>query len=142
MVRAMAHEIMVPAGDTRPKTGDFVHRSELIAETIAPGESAARIRGYLKDLAKATWQLVSWLTHTANAMRFDGHLALEATQATLAAFGRAVLRYERGTPDRCPQCQLYRIDSDYVPELGIDPPYVTFCESCGWHTAPTNADAP
>jgi hypothetical protein len=142
MARAMAHETMVPAGHTSPKTSDFIHWAELIADTIASGDSAARIRGYLKDLAKATWQLVSWLTHATNAVRFDGQIALEATQAVLAAFGRAVLRYERGTPDRCPQCQSYRIDSDYVPELGIDPPYVTFCGSCGWHTAPTNSDAP
>jgi hypothetical protein len=137
MVRSMDNETIVPTGQTSPKTSDFIHRTELIAETIASGDSAARIRGYLKDMAKATWQLVSWLTHSTNAVRFDGYIAVEATQATLAAFGRAVLRYERGTPDRCPQCQSYRIDSDYVPELEIDPPYVTFCESCGWNNAPS-----
>jgi predicted Zn-ribbon and HTH transcriptional regulator len=140
MVRAVANDSMVPAGQNRPKSADFLHWSELIANTIAQGSSAAEIRAYLKTLAKSTWQLVSWLTHASNAVRFDGHMAVEAAQATLAAFGRAVLRYERAAPDRCPRCHSYRIRAEHVPELGIDPPYVTFCESCGWNTAPTSAE--
>lgn len=141
MVRAIATDTMVPTGHNRPKNADFVHWSELIADTVARGPSAAEVRGYLKTLAKSTWQLVSWLTHVSGAVRFDGHMAVEATQATLAAFSRAVLRHERATPDRCPRCHSYRIGSEHVPGLGIDPPYVAFCESCGWNTAPTRAEA-
>ena len=140
MARAVASDSMVPTGQERPKRGDFLHWSELIANTVAAGSSAAGVRGYLKTLAKSTWQLVSWLTHASNAVRFDGHVALEATQATLRAFGRAVLRHERATPDRCPRCHSYKIGSEYVPAAGVDPPYVTFCESCGWHTAPSLAE--
>ncbi len=140
MVRAVANDSMVLAGQNRPKSADFLHWSELIANTVAQGSSAAEIRGYLKTLAKSTWQLVAWLTHASNAGRFDGHMAVEATQATLAAFGRGVLRYERAAADRCPRCHSYRIRSEHAPELGIDPPYVTFCESCRWNTAPARAD--
>lgn len=136
MARAIANDSMVPAAQDRPKSADFLHWSELIANAAACGPSAAEIRVYLKSLAKSTWQLASWLTHASNAVRFDGYMAIEATQATLAAFGRAVVRYERATPDRCPRCHSYRIRSEHVLEPGIDPPYVTFCESCGWNTAP------
>ena len=132
MVRAVARDSMVPAGQKSPKRADFLHWSELIANTIAAGSSASEVRSYLKAFAKSTWQLVSWLTHASNAVRFDGHIALEATQATLGAFGRAVLRHEREMLDRCPKCHSYKIGSEYVPTLGVDPPYVTFCESCGW----------
>lgn len=140
MVRAVANDSMMPAGQNRPKSGDFLHWCELIANTVAQGSSADETRGYLKTLAKSTWQLVSWLTHASNAVRSDGHMAVEASQATLAAFGRTVLRYERGAPDRCPRCHSYRIRSEHVPELGIDPPYVMSCEGCGWNTAPTSAE--
>ena len=132
MVRAVASDSMVPPSQKSPKHADFPHWSELIANTVAGGPSAAEVRGYLKAVAKSTWQLVSWLTHASNAVRFDGHVAVEATQATLGAFGRAILRHERATPDRCPKCHSYKIGSKYVPALGIEPPYVTFCKSCGW----------
>jgi hypothetical protein len=79
MVRAVANDSMVPAGQNRLKSADFLHWSELLANTIAQGSSAAEIRAYLKTLAKSTWQLVSWLTHASNAVRFDGHMAVEAT---------------------------------------------------------------
>ena len=86
-------------------------------------------------MARSTWQLVSWLTHAGNAARFDAEMALDATQGTLSAFGMAVIRRERGTPDRCPQCTSYRLSSIHVPELDIDPPYITRCEVCGWNSA-------
>ncbi len=132
MVRAIAYDSMLRAGQDRPKIADFLHWSELIANSIASGASAAEIRGYLKALAKSTWKLVSWLTHASNTVRFDGHMAVEATQATLAAFAHALIRYERVTPDRCPRCHSYRIGSEHDPDLDIEPPYLTFCESCGW----------
>jgi hypothetical protein len=37
-------------------------------------------------LAKSTWQLVSRLAQASNVERFDGHMAVEAIQATLVAF--------------------------------------------------------
>jgi predicted Zn-ribbon and HTH transcriptional regulator len=135
-VRAVAQDSMVPNGIERPKNADFIKWSELIANAVAKGSSSDEIRGYLKTLAKGTWQLVSWLTHASNAVRFDGHMALEATQATLAAFGRALLRFERATPDRCPHCHSYRIGTENASTPDIDPPYIIFCESCGWNTVP------
>lgn len=77
---------------------------------------------------------MSWLTHAGNAVRFDGQMAVDVTQNTLAAFGTALMRYERGVPDRCPQCGSYRLASVYEPGLDVDPPYVMLCEACGWNS--------
>jgi hypothetical protein len=33
-----------------------------LGDTIAGGSSAERKRGYLKSVAKSTWELVNWLT--------------------------------------------------------------------------------
>ncbi len=140
LVRAVAQDSMVPNGIERPKNADFIKWSELIANTVAKGSSSEEIRGYLKTLAKGTWQLVSWLTHSSNAVRFDGHMAVEATQATLAAFGRALLRFECATPDRCPHCHSYRIGTEHASSLDIDSPYIIFCECCGWNTAPNQTE--
>lgn len=117
------------------QASDFIHWSELIANTIARGASADEIRAYLKSISKSTWQLVNWLTHTSNAVRFDGHMAIDATEGVITAFGAALTRYEGGVPDRCPKCSSYRIAVVYRSDLNSDSPYVPMCESCGWGEA-------
>lgn len=135
-VRAVVKPEMLPHGEVAPESGNFIRWAELIAGAVAPGQSAEALRGYLKASAKTTWQLVSWLTHAANANRLDGQIALDATQNLLATFGAALVRYERGSVDRCPQCSSYRLSSDYRPDLDASRPYVTGCESCGWPEGP------
>lgn len=132
LMRELARDWMVAEGGERPKAADFVHWSERVAEGLAEGASADRVRGYLKAQAKATWELVQWLTHSSNAARFDAELALEATRGTLDAFGTALLRYERAFPDRCDRCSSYKV-VPYEPDPEHeDPTFVRRCESCGW----------
>lgn len=133
-IREISSPAMLPEGQDAPKAADFVNWSEVVANAIARGQSAKEVRGYLKSLAKSTWQLVSWLTHATNAVRFDGQMAVDATQNTLSAFSTAIIRHESGAPDRCPQCGSYRLKSLYEPGLDIDPPYVALCEGCGWNS--------
>jgi hypothetical protein len=54
-------------GDDLPKAADFSAWNDRLANNLAPGASAERVRGYLKTTADRAWQLVSWLTHAANA---------------------------------------------------------------------------
>lgn len=130
--RAVADENMLPAGQEAPKLGDFVHWAEYIADWIAHGASADRVRGYLKATAKVTWDLVNWLTHSKNAVFHDARLAVEATQSVLEAFTEVLLRHETGAPERCPRCDSYRLVSDFRPEAGTESGYVALCSSCGW----------
>jgi hypothetical protein len=129
-VRTVADVSMVPSGQEPPKAADFNHWSELIAEGIARGPKAKEIRGYLKDLARSAWQLVSWLTHAANASRYDGGIAVDATYAVLNAFGAAILRQERPTSDRCSHCGSVRVQVVYRPDSETGD--AVACESCGW----------
>ena len=135
LIRAIANEKMVPDGQSPPKASDFINWSELIANTIARGASADEIRAYLKAISKSSWQLVNWLTHASNAVRFDGHMAIDATEGVITAFGAALTRFESGVPDRCPKCSSYRIAAVYRPNVNSDSPYVPVCESCGWGEA-------
>jgi hypothetical protein len=141
LVRALAEPEMVPAGTEEPKAGDFKQWAGLIADTIAKGSSASQVRGYLKGLAEAAWPMVSWLTHAANAARDDGHLAVTITRHVLDAFLLALVRFEAGAPERCPNCTSYQLVSVYRPDLELDPPYVTLCQSCGWVSLPEQDEA-
>lgn len=129
-LRSVANPSMMPNGQAAPKAGDFIHWSELIADTIAQGASASEIRGYLKAAARSTWQLRAWLTHAANAVRYDGTVVVDATYAVLNAFGAALLRYEQPTSDRCARCGSLLIEIVDYPESSMG--HAIGCESCGF----------
>lgn len=130
-VKEASSVVIIPEGITRPKGADYVGWSELIADTIASGPSAERRRGYLKSVAKSTWELVNWLTHAGNATRLDGEIALNATEQALFVFSMSFIRFERGEPERCPECHSYKIaDVDKHVELDQSVRIVT-CGACG-----------
>ncbi|MGH3004545.1 MAG: hypothetical protein ACRDOS_01320 [Gaiellaceae bacterium] len=133
-VWSVAKDEMVPDADEVPKKGDFLHWSEYIAAALTP--TSPRLRGYLRKMAANTWDLVNWLTHEANAHRFDAIIAVDATAYTLDVFGMALVRHERGQPERCPECASYRLVGDYRSELDA---YVTLCEACEWESEPREA---
>lgn len=137
IVRAIASPAMVPTGEERPKAADFVKWTELVANHLARGPSSDYVRSYLKSLAKPTWQLVSWLTHTSSAVRFDAQLALDATQSVLSAFAMALFRFESNAPERCPKCNSYRISTIYEPIVDSDQEYFSLCQACGWNDIPS-----
>jgi hypothetical protein len=136
-ITATAEPRMVQEGQEPPQRGNFLAWSEIIANAVAHGGSAERVRQYLKTVAEQTWQLVSWLTHARNATSADGHLAVAATHHALAAFGVAVIRHERGAPERCPRCSSYRLTIDYRSDLNAE---VMLCEACGWTDSPTSTE--
>ena len=111
LVRSTADESMVPVGTEAPKAVDFLAWSGLIAAHVAK----RRLRAYLRSTAGAAWDLVNWLTHETNATAHDTRIAIEATGSVLTAFGAAILRHERGMPERCPACRSYRVAAEYRP---------------------------
>jgi hypothetical protein len=132
LARSLAKPEMVSSGEDAPQRSNFISWSELIANTVAGGASAERVRGHLKATAKSAWELAGWLTHANDATRRDAVFVLNATHAVLAAFGSAVIRHESGSPERCPSCGSYNLDVGFNPELPR--PYVSECEECGWQS--------
>ncbi len=131
-VREAQVDVPVPGGIEKPKRADFAHWAELIADKVAPGSHSKEVRGYLRQLASTSWPLVNWLTHTSNAVRYDAELIVSATNHLLGSFAAALIRCESESPDRCPKCSSYQVQSFYVPELEQDPPYLLVCRGCGW----------
>jgi hypothetical protein len=113
---------LVPPGTLAPKKADFKAWADLLANELARGESAARLRSYLKQLAIETWGYVNWLTHAKNAIRMDAEIGLKVVEHLLSTFTAARLRLAR-TPPRCADCQSYAV------AVGV-------CQHCGW-TDPT-----
>lgn len=132
LVRSLEKPEMVPPGENTPQRSNFISWSELIANVIAAGASAERVRGHLKATAKSAWELAGWLTHANGAARQDAEFVLDATHTVLGAFGRAVIRHESGSPERCPNCGSYNLDVGFNP--GSARPYVSECEECGWQS--------
>lgn len=135
---ATSEKLAVDGGEL--KKGDFVGWSQVIVNAAAPGQSNKALRTYLKTTAKATWDFVAALTHDDDATRHDAEIALSATETVLAAFSDALVRFERGAPDRCPVCESYRVVSDFRPEISDAGGYVTLCANCGWEDEPENGE--
>jgi len=135
LATGLAKDSMVPSGEVAPKVGDFLHWSEHIANALASGGRNKDIRGYLKGIARETWQLAAWLTHASDARSSDAELSLDATESVLVAFGTAALRFEKAVPARCPRCRSYQISQRYVGDISATQEYASLCESCGWNNA-------
>ncbi len=118
-----------------PKVSDFKGWGNIFAERLAEG----RVRAYIKSMVDRTWDLSVWLQHNTNATPDDAELVLDATGHLLSALGRLIHRHDHGTPERCPRCGSYRLDSDVEvvehPESGfLDS---TVCGACGWQSERT-----
>jgi hypothetical protein len=127
-----AASLAPPAVKALPKAGDFVGWSDLLADTIAAGSSAERKRGYLKSIAKSTWELVNWLTHAGNASQFDAHFSYVATEHALSSWSVALMRFEFGVPDRCPKCSSFKLVTYSQPDKSGYVQHFTTCGACGW----------
>lgn len=109
---------LVAAGQTPPKSADFKGWAKLLANYLAAGASAARLRSYLTRLSIETWEYVNWLTHAKNAVRIDAEIGLKAVEHLLGTFTAARLRMGR-INTRCDECESYRVVGGT-------------CEHCGW----------
>jgi hypothetical protein len=79
---------LVPEGTRPPKRADLRAWTELLANALAAGESAAKLRSYLKKIAVETWEYVNWLTHAKNAVRMDAEIGLKTVEHLLGMLRR------------------------------------------------------
>jgi hypothetical protein len=115
----------------QPQRDNFLGWIELIADAFAPGESAQRVRAYLKSVGRDSWQLANWLTHAKNATRADSRLVVDATVNVIQSFASALVRHELGAPDRCRRCGSYRIREIDRADFDGKKGYAVVCEKCG-----------
>src|SRR5713101_3923442 len=63
--------------------------------------------------------------------------ANSSARSAIVAFGSAVMRYESGSPDRCPKCGSYSVAVGYNPEATRH--YTSACEKCDWQSHDTES---
>jgi hypothetical protein len=131
-------ELIQTSDDTATllKAADFKGLANIYARSVAVGKSSAELRSLLKATSEETWKYVSHLTHARNASVEDAHIAVRATQAVIEMFLKAVVRVQRGIPERCPVCTSYRLT---LVRSKDGSSWVKLCEACG---AASAADAP
>ncbi|KQV07343.1 hypothetical protein [Leifsonia sp. Root112D2] len=124
MLKMVANDELVPEGVDTPQDAN-PEWLNLLADQIAGSPSNARLRAYLKNVGKETWQHVSWLTHATNATRFDAEIAVANISHLISVFTVAMLRAHRGAPKRCADCGSYRVGSGTCARCGwVDESYV------------------
>lgn len=122
--------------DEQPKSADFKNWAEAAADKLAPGSSASVTRAFLKDVARRTWDAVSWLTHSSKATNYDALIALMATNVCVDAFAMVLKKHRSGAPDHCPNCKSMKIVSLYRPEFETEGGYIKVCQRCNWNDIP------
>lgn len=137
LAKSLQKEIALPEGSEHPKVADFIGWSQHLADHFANGARNERIRSYLKQTCRETWQLANWLTHTSKANLHEATLALAATSNLLDTFSMVVTNHEAAAPQVCPECGSYRLVSVYNADVDREPRYVNLCESCDWNDAPS-----
>jgi hypothetical protein len=141
LIREAPREKLLSPGAAAPQSSNFIGWTDILAAGVAAGSSSERLRSYLKSAAKETWEYVNWLTHAKNAIRFDGQIAVDGTAHVVKSFAMAIVRYEEGSPDRCPACNSYRLTVHFRPEGDhYDDPNVILCEACGWEHRPADQE--
>jgi hypothetical protein len=124
MLKMVSSGDLVPAGPDLPQ-GANPEWLGLLADQIASGPSNARLRAYLKNVGKETWQHVNWLTHATNASRFDTEIAAANIAHMVSVFTVAMVRSRRGVPKRCADCGSYRVGGGTCARCGwVDEAYV------------------
>jgi hypothetical protein len=118
------------------KEADFKGLADIYARSVAGGKSSAELRSLLRATSGETWKYVSRLTHARNASVQDAEIARIATQAVIEMFLKAVVRVQRGIPERCQVCTSYRLT---LVRSKDGSSWVKLCEACG---AASAADAP
>lgn len=114
---------LVPEGQAAPKASDFKGWTDSLASALAAGESASRLRSYLKKMAVETWEYVNWLTHAKNAVRLDAEIGLKSVEHLLGMFTAARLR-SGASVRRCEACGSYQVAAGTCRHCDwIDPTY-------------------
>jgi len=116
---------LVPAGTDAPKRADVVGWTNLLANELAAGAGAERLRSYLKKLTRETWDYVNWLTHAKNARNYDAEIGTAAVSHLLATITAARLRWAQQGHSRCDECGSYSMAGGQCQRCGwTDPGYV------------------
>ena len=136
LVGAMRRRIQIASEGERPQDSNFVAWSALLMDELCRGGSNKELRQYLKNIAKETWQLVSWLTHHRNAAEHTSLIAIHGCDTVVGHFLQVLHRSKTEKVGHCPLCNSREIRSHYDPSIEPDGDYYLTCGKCDWTNHP------
>ena len=124
--------------DTPPKRADFRAWTDVLANSLLPGNGNKERRSHLKDVMGSAWTFVNWLTHAKSATWQDAEIAIAAVQQAVQMATSYVIRELRGVPSECPKCGSPKLvpedgERDEMPNVLWQRPV---CAQCGWAGRP------
>lgn len=140
LVAAVRRRVDAPADVGRPKDADFTAWSAFLFETLCPGGRNKELRQHLKNTARETWQLVSWLTHDRSANSTASSIAVHACDTLVAHTVQVLERHRTDTTDRCPRCNSRRVRTHFDMSIPPDGDYYETCGSCRWSGHPSQRE--
>ncbi len=140
LVQALRRRVPLEDHVEKPKDADFVGWSELLMNELCSGRSNKDLRQYLKTMAKESWQLANWLTHTRSATKTASSIAKHSCQAII---GHYIQILEGGRSEKigkCPVCKSSNIRSHFDIAIPPDGQYYSSCGVCDWTDHPPHSD--
>ena len=106
---ALRRRIELPEEIERPQDANFIGWSEVLMNQLCPGSSNRNLRHHLKSVAKESWQLVNWLTHSRNANKTASSIAIHSCQTVIGHFIQILERSRLDQNEDCPVCKSRNI---------------------------------
>jgi hypothetical protein len=136
LIGAVRRRVQVETDAERPQDANFVSWSALLMDKLCRGSSNKKLRQYLKNTAKETWQLVNWLTHDRGANKTASSIAIHACDTVVGHFIQVLVREKTGRTDHCPVCKSRRIRTHFDISIEPDGDYYITCGLCNWSSHP------
>jgi hypothetical protein len=121
LVREISEKNELIESKVEVQEANFKGRMDLIANGLARGSSASRLRSYLKKTGSETWDLVNWLTHSKSSVRLDAEICLKSVEHLIGVVSASQMRAQV-QPQQCENCASRTVVGGRCSECGWDDP--------------------
>jgi hypothetical protein len=136
LIGAVKRRTEVPDGIEQPQDANFIAWTDVLMNQLCPGSSNKNLRQHLKNVAKESWQLTNWLTHSRNANKTASSIAIESCQTVFGHFMQILQKSRFDKDEKCPVCKSMNIRSHFDISIGDDGDYFLSCGVCDWTNHP------
>lgn len=136
LIGALRRRTEIPEEIERPQDANFIAWSDILMNQLCPGSSNKNLRQHLKSIAKESWQLVNWLTHSRNANKTASSIAIHSCQTVIGHFIQILERRRLDQNEACPVCKSRNIRTHFDFSIGDGGEYFSSCGVCNWTDHP------
>lgn len=136
LIGALRRRTEMPEEIERPQDANFIEWSNVLMNELCPGSSNKSLRQHLKSVAKESWQLVNWLTHSRNSNKTASSIAIHSCQTVIGHFIQILERSRIDNNEECPVCKSRNIRTHFDISIGDDGEYFSSCGVCDWTDHP------